>query len=164
MKEKTVCFTGHREIAPADCLLLKVRLRETVEGLIQEGYERFVTGGALGFDTLAAETVLALQKLHPHIRLTLILPCRDQADRWSEPARRTYAAIKQRADEVIYTADQYSRGCMQVRNRRLVAESAVCVAYLNKPAGGTAYTVRVAEQQGLSIIHLAHGPVGRFAE
>ncbi len=164
MKQQTVCFTGHREISPAHRLIINLRLRETVENLIEEGYTRFVAGGALGFDTLAAQTVLAMKKRYPHVRLALILPCRDQADRWSENSRRMYAAILERADEVIYTADLYSRGCMQLRNRRLVDESAVCVAYLNKSAGGTAYTVRYAEQQGLAVLNLARGPVGRFAE
>ncbi len=158
MKSKTVCFTGHREVSPADRLLLKVRLRKTVETLIQQGFDRFVTGGALGFDTLAAQTVLAMKSLYPAIRLTLVLPCRDQANGWSAANQRMYAAIRERADEVIYTAEQYSRGCMLTRNRRLVEESAVCVAYLNRPTGGTAYTVRYAKQNGLAVIHLSNQP------
>ncbi|MBQ6707179.1 MAG: DUF1273 family protein [Clostridia bacterium] len=164
MKRKTACFTGHREISPAHRLIINLRLSETIENLIEEGYSRFVAGGALGFDTLAAMTVLAMKKRYPYIRLALILPCRDQADRWSEHNQRIYAAIMARADEVIYTADRYVSGCMQIRNRRLVDESSVCIAYLNKSVGGTAYTVRYAEQQGLAVINLANGPVGRFAE
>ena len=164
MKRKTACFTGHREISPAHRLIINLRLSETIENLIEEGYSRFVAGGALGFDTLAAMTVLAMKKRYPYIRLALILPCREQADRWSEHNQRIYAAIMARADEVIYTADRYVSGCMQIRNRRLVDESSVCIAYLNKSAGGTAYTVRYAEQQGLAVINLANGPVGRFAE
>ena len=35
-------------------------------------------GGALGFDTLAAQTVLDMKKEYPQLRLILVLPCEDQ--------------------------------------------------------------------------------------
>ena len=63
-KEKTVCFSGHRDMKEsAD--KLESRLSETVKKLIEKGYTSFVTGGARGFDTLAAETVLKLKETYP---------------------------------------------------------------------------------------------------
>ena len=56
---------------------------------------------------------------------------------------------------MVYTAQQYARGCMHKRNRHLVDNSSVCVCYLNRESGGTAYTVDYAEKQGLEIINLA---------
>ena len=44
---------------------------------------------------------------------------------------------------------------MHKRNRHLVDNSSVCVCYLNKENGGTAYTVRYAGKKGLEIINLA---------
>lgn len=41
------------------------------------------------------------------------------------------------------------------RNRHLVDNSSVCVAYLTANSGGTAYTVNYAESKGLKIINLA---------
>ena len=38
------------------------------------GYLYFGAGGALGFDTLAAQTVLDLKKDYPQIKLILVLP------------------------------------------------------------------------------------------
>ncbi len=40
-------------------------------------------------------------------------------------------------------------------NRYLVDNSGVCVCYLTRDAGGTAYTVNYAKRQGLEIINLA---------
>ena len=83
MREQTACFTGHRTIPPQQLEDLAQRLRAAVEDAIGRGYRYFGAGGALGFDTLAAQTVLDLKKIYPHIRLILVLPCRSQAERWN---------------------------------------------------------------------------------
>lgn len=56
---------------------------------------------------------------------------------------------------MVYTAQQYTKGCMHKRNRHLVDNSSVCVCYLNRESGGTAYTVNYAKKNGLEIINLA---------
>ena len=48
-----------------------------------------------------------------------------------------------------------TQGCMYKRNRHLVDHSGICVCYLTKDSGGTAYTVRYARTHGLEIINLA---------
>ena len=57
LREKTCCFTGHRDIPARVLPLLSAELEQAVLGLASEGVRYFGTGGALGFDTLAAETV-----------------------------------------------------------------------------------------------------------
>lgn len=60
MKSRTACFTGHREL-PADNLPeISKHLEDTLVTLIEQGYRYFGAGGALGFDTLAAQAVLRL--------------------------------------------------------------------------------------------------------
>ena len=66
-----------------------------------------------------------------------------------------YERIKALADKVVYTSQEYTKGCMHKRNRHLVDHSSVCVCYLTKKDGGTAYTVDYAERQGLEVINLA---------
>ena len=78
MKYKTVCFTGHRKMTAGERKLAAERLEETVKSLISEGYCYFMTGGAPGFDTLAAQCVLFIKKQYPHIKLILVLPCKTQ--------------------------------------------------------------------------------------
>ena len=155
MRNRTVCFTGHRRIPLLQRHRIAAQLDKTVESLIGEGYLYFGAGGALGFDTMAAETVLRMREKYPDVRLILVLPCRDQSRRWSKKDIRIYEDIKSRADKVVYIADTYYTGCMQVRNRHLVDSSAVCVCYLTESGGGTAYTVRYAEKEKLRIINIA---------
>uniref|UniRef100_UPI003FEF540E SLOG family protein n=1 Tax=Candidatus Fimivicinus sp. TaxID=3056640 RepID=UPI003FEF540E len=96
------CFTGHRKIPKDDLPKLQKRLRKAVKGLLKQGVTIFYTGGALGFDTLAAQAVLNARRYHPQVKLILALPCRNQAERWKEADRLLYESIKQRADEVVY--------------------------------------------------------------
>lgn len=154
MKEKTCCFTGHREIAPAKFIYIKHKLIQTVEELIGKGITDFCAGGALGFDTVAAQTVLEAKVKHPEIKLHLVLPCKSQADSWSYINRENYNDILSRADSVTYVSEHYTNYCMQLRNRALVEKSSICVCYLEKPTGGTAYTVNYARKNGIEIINV----------
>ena len=152
---KTVCFTGHRHIPELDYPQLEEALVDTVEGLIARGAEVFRAGGAVGFDTFAALTVLSLKKKHPHIRLELILPCPTQARGWEINDLCLYEQILAQADAHRYVSTGYYRGVLQMRNRALVDGADVCVAYLrNSHGGGTAFTVSYALKQGLELINL----------
>lgn len=123
--------------------------------MIEKGVLYFGAGGARGFDTLAAEIVLELKKNYPQIRLILVLPCPEQTRGWNEKDVQKYEQIKEKAAKVVYTADHYYRGCMHVRNRHLVDNSAYCIYYLIKEHGGTAYTVDYAIEKELGIYNIA---------
>ena len=155
MREMTACFTGHRSIPLMQRGTVRKKLEKTVRGLIGKGYRYFGAGGALGFDTMAADVILRLRNEFPDIKLILVLPCKTQVDRWSEKDRKIYEKQKAAADKVIYVSETYYNGCMLVRNRRLVDNSSVCVAYLTHAGGGTAYTVRYAEKSGVPVISIA---------
>ncbi len=151
------CFTGHRYIEPSLLPLLRARLRKAAEDLALGGIGGFICGGALGFDTIAAETVLRLKNRLPELTLTLVLPYRGQSDRWSRADRERYAAIMDMADEVICLSEEYTPYCMIKRNRFMVERSSVCVCWLTQASGGTAYTVSYAASRGLKVINLAMG-------
>lgn len=154
IREKTCCFTGHRNIAVSILPELRNKLIRTVTDLIESGVCYFGAGGAIGFDTIAAETVLDLKGKYPQIRLILVLPCPEQADKWGSSAKAKYERIKNCADKIVYTSTRYTSDCMYRRNRHLVDGSSTCVAYCTRNTGGTAYTVRYAQQCGLRIILL----------
>jgi uncharacterized phage-like protein YoqJ len=154
MRKQTVCFTGHREIPPEKLYEIRELLRDAILDLIAKGYRFFSAGGALGFDTIAAQTVLSLQKQYPQIRLILVLPYLCQSRSWNAHDKAVFGQIKQQADKVIYISQDYARGCMHKRNRLLVDSSSVCLCYLTKPTGGTAYTVKYAKGQGLLVINI----------
>lgn len=160
-KKRTCCFSGHRELPAEDLPEIRSRLYESVEWLIQHGVIFFGAGGAMGFDTLAAQAVLELREKYTEIKLILVLPCRDQARGWSAEAVAVYENIKDSADKVVYVADSYRKGCMHERNRRLVDGSGQCVCYLTQSRGGTAYTAAYAQRKGLLVWNLADSESAR---
>lgn len=66
-----------------------------------------------------------------------------------------YDDIKQKADKVVYTSQEYTRGCMHKRNRHLVDNSSACISYLTENKGGTFYTVNYAKSKGVEVINIA---------
>ena len=156
MKEKTCCFTGHRTIPTESLSAVSRKLKETLIFYIEQGYRYFGAGGALGFDMLAAQTLLELKKQYSKIKLILVLPCRDQANRWKQEDKQEYERIKASADKIVYTSEHYFNGCMQKRNRHLVDYSSLCICYLTKNTGGTAYTVEYAKKNNLTVINVAN--------
>ena len=155
MREQTCCFTGHRHILEADREKIKHRLETVITSLYQRGVCYYGAGGALGFDTLAAQAVLRLRERYPALKLILVLPCLDQTKGWRPEDISAYDQIKAGADKVVYTSQTYTPGCMHKRNRYLVDNSGTCICCLNKQTGGTAYTVQYAKSRGLDIIDLS---------
>ena len=100
MKSRTACFTGHRELPADDMPEISKRLEDTLVKLIEQGYRYFGAGGALGFDTLAAQVVLRLRERYPQIRLILVLPCLNQTRGWPQENIDTYEEIKRCADTI----------------------------------------------------------------
>lgn len=155
MKEKTACFTGHREIK-GDIAHLEEKLALILEQQIQQGYCYFGAGGARGFDALAARTVLRLKEKYPHIHLILVLPFSNQYKHesgWSDVEIEEYHFLKGKASKVVHLQEKYSSGCYYRRNKHLVNHSSLCICYQYKNSGGTAYTTNYAKQQSLEIIN-----------
>lgn len=83
------------------------------------------------------------------------MPCRTQADKWDESDQKIYEEIKSKAKKVVTLYDDYNNVCLFERNRHLINHSSVCVCYLNKDEGGTAYTVNYALSNKLQVINVA---------
>lgn len=154
VKNKTVCFTGHRKIPTEEVPTVKANLRKVLIDSIENGYCYFGAGGAIGFDTLAANAVLELKKLYSNIKFILVLPCVEQTKGWDRTDIIEYNKIKSKSDKIVYTSEHYFRGCMQKRNRHLVDNSSLCICYLTQKIGGTAYTVDYAYKRGLKVINV----------
>ena len=156
-KEKTCCFTGHRVIDKNQIESLYKKLDRTVEGFISAGITTFLAGGALGFDTLAALTVLDKREKYPNVRLIICIPCPDQSRSWSERDRAIYDGILSRADGTVLVSDRYFKGCMHLRNRYMADNSQYCIAYCLDENGksGSAYTLNYAKKVGDRTINLA---------
>ena len=149
------CFTGHRVIPFGKRRALAAILDRRIAALFDVGFTEFRAGGALGFDMLAAERVLAFREAHPTCRLHLYLPCRDHDKGWSANDRATLADIVAAADEVTLVREHYAPDCMHARNRAMVDGSDLCLAYLTANRGGTLYTCSYALKNGVHLINVA---------
>ena len=154
-KNRTCSFTGHRAIPDGMADYLFQRIKDGINYLYSHGIKTYLTGGAIGFDTLAAKAVIERRKEYPDIRLVIVAPCKDQDKKWDIKDKIRYYQIKRAADEIICLSDRYYRGCMHQRNRYLVDHSTACICYLTEDTGGTAYTVGYAQSKGIKIFNLA---------
>ena len=156
---RSVCFTGHRTIAE-DKEKLSARLYALLERLVTEQkITDFYTGGAVGWDALAALTVLKLRESYPEAKLHLVLPCpfEEQSAKWNEAQKAEFQHILGLADSVEQVSDCYYNGCMKARNARLVElASDYCICYWNPKhyRSGTGQTVRMAQRKGIEVINL----------
>ena len=142
MREQTCCFTGHRHIPEADREKIKHRLETVITSLYQRGVYYYGAGGALGFDTLTAQTLLRLRK-QQNLRLCLVLPCRGQERAWPQADQETYWEILRQADEWEFLQGDYTPGCMLRRNRVMASRSGRGLfLWDGRKSGGTAYTLR----------------------
>lgn len=151
---KICIFTGHRQL-PSSVSPLQQALALRIEALAREGYTDFLSGGAVGFDLLAAEAVLRARERFPALRLLMILPYEGQDRFYPAADRRRYQALLERADLVRYTARDYYKGCLLTRDRVLAEAADGCVCYLTRSTGGTAYTVRHAVARDVPVWNLA---------
>lgn len=148
------CFTGHRNFEQSATPRQKLILQKLIQNMIAGGYTTFVTGGAIGFDTVAAELVLQKREEGQAVRLELVLPCADQDARWSPAQKQRYRKILKAADSVECLHDRYTDGCMHERNRRMVDKSSLCVAFCEKTSGGTYFTVTYARDHGVTVYNI----------
>lgn len=108
MRSKTCCFTGHRQIPPGKRTEIANRLERVIADLYRKGIRYYGAGGALGFDTLAAQTVIRLRESYPGMKLILVPPCRTQTRGWRPEDAAEYERIKAQADQVVYTSQEYA--------------------------------------------------------
>ncbi len=153
-KNKCCFFTGHRAVSKVHKERIVTNLPKIIKTLFNNGVTDFITGGALGFDTLAAQAVIRAKNEIPEIRLILALPCKDQSNNWNKNQVLIYEEILEKADEIIYVSEEYTPECMRKRNRFMVDSSSHCVFFMTSPRGGTAYTVKYALENNMNMINV----------
>lgn len=159
-RENTCCFTGHRNITDQNQQIIIPKLEKKISELHREGYLYFISGGAYGFDMIAAETVIRAKRNGCPINLVLALPCRNQTEKWNHlpdfmDKLRRYLMLKGFADAVCYMYDFYVDGCMRERNLFMIEHSSACIAYCDpKRRGGSSQTVGMAERAGIKVYNI----------
>ena len=147
-------FTGHRDLPP-DPSPLRRLLEEEIARQRRRGVTVFASGGAVGFDLLAAETVLEAKAEDPSLSLWMVLPYEGHERYFPAEDKARLLAILERADEVRFVSQHYYKGCLLARDRVLAQAADTCVCYLTRSSGGTAYTVRQCAARDIPIVNLA---------
>ena len=105
MENKTLCFTGKR---PKDLFGYNDResyekLRDNVADMIiylyTQGYKKYITGGAQGFDQVCFDAVEKLKEIHPEVENIIFAPCHNQDSKWSEKGLFSKEEYKERLEK-----------------------------------------------------------------
>ncbi len=144
-------FTGHRNF---DLYSERNSLARAVESaIVWHGADTFYNGMAKGFDLAAAQTVIEFKKKYK-IKLIACVPFYGQKDTLNACDKKIYEEVLKGCDEIIVLSQEYYPGCMYARNRYMVDNCDMLIAYFRGRKGGTAYTVRYAESCGKEIMYI----------
>lgn len=152
---KICAVTGHRpkgfpwNYRDNDCVQHKEYLKNlenSVQELIADGFDYFISGGAIGADQDFAEIVLKFKKHNPYIRLEIAVPCQNQDLKWRESDKNRYKRILKKADFVNILSTAYTPNCMQERNEYMVDKcNLLLVVWNGQQSGGTYNTFMYAK-------------------
>lgn len=137
----TCTFFGHRD-APSE---LRGRIKTTLVDLIQsQNADLFYVGNHGNFDRMAASVLRELSADFPKIRYFTVLAYLPEHD--SDPAPTVYP-------EGIELVPK--RFAISFRNRFMVEQSDLVIAYVTCPCGGAAKFTNLALKKGKTVINLA---------
>jgi len=149
-KEKTCCFTGHRQLSMSENDM-KAKLYDLIMTAYEKGYRHFICGGAVGFDMLVAEQIIFLKNTLAEITLEIAVPCQEQDKKYSELQKIRYNFILKHADKITKRDLPYDRYCMFLRNKYMVDNSSLVIAYYKGKPSGTKNTIDYAKEKGINI-------------
>lgn len=151
-RQHTCCFTGHRpeKVGYAEDIVIE-KLDDAISSAIKDGYDTFITGMARGVDIGAAELVLKYRDNGALANLICACPFDGFETSWKKEWQDRYNAILQKANQVSYISESYSKSCFQERNKWMVDRSNLVIAVYNGESGGTRNTIKYAEKHGIKI-------------
>ncbi len=176
-KEKTICFTGHREnsVIPykGEQIYYGITLRTVqlmlfryIDMAVESGYRSFISGLAAGTDLWAAKYILGKKHSDSSIRLIGVMPYLRHAERFSDRYRELLADVERGADMLLTTntdplvmygksrsEGNTSPDLYRVRNYYMVDNASAVISYFNEGSykSGTSQTLNYAVRQGLKI-------------
>lgn len=147
-------FTGHRAIKKEHMPYISSFVLRAITYAYEKGCRNFYTGGALGFDTVAAKEIIRFRLSHADVRFVLLLPTPVQDRMWQESDRNFYNYTLSVADEIVYSSDEYTKSCMKDRNMKLAESCDILISYMGRRQSGAGQTVAMAERLGREIYNL----------
>ncbi|MBQ4154053.1 MAG: DUF1273 family protein [Clostridia bacterium] len=162
VKEKTCCFSGYRphkfnfEFNKSDLkyIELESNIISALLSSIEQGYDTFLCGGAMGFDLLCGELVLLIKERFPNIKLICVIPFSGQSKNFPAEWKERYDRITSQCDSVYKISEKFSKACFHLRNFEMVYSSSRLITYFTGRSGGTANTIALAQREKLDIINI----------
>ena len=151
MTEIACAFTGHRNVK-SDFDYDKFK-SEVINLIEEENVTVFYDGVARGFDLIAAKCVIELKEKYA-VKLIACIPCKGQEKCYSPEEKEDYNYVLKNSDEIKILSQNYYSGCMYARNRYIVNNADIVLAYLTEHRGGTWYTVNYAVSSAKRLILL----------
>jgi hypothetical protein len=171
-----ICATGHRsdklgcgkgddwsskspKLQPAR-KQIEEKLRAILDFQVLAGETKFelISGMALGVDQLFFSVGHQLRKEYAEqgiaIVLTAAVPCIEQDGIWKDDCKISYAAMLKAADKKVRISNkkyENDKGCMQRRNRFMVDNADMVLAYHDGSEGGTKNCIDYAKSVGAVI-------------
>ena len=147
-RARTVAVTGHR-VLQSDFNINK--LKEKLLAFIEKGFDTFLVGMALGFDTACFKVLQEIRK-EKEIKIIACIPCLSQPYKFNKKQKEEYDFMLSSADEKVLIIEEYTKNCMQKRNEYMVDRASVVFAYIKRDFGGTANTVKYAKKMQVPIV------------
>ncbi|MCL1831939.1 MAG: SLOG family protein [Oscillospiraceae bacterium] len=153
---KVCAFTGYRPQKLNACLSrgtltvqdIELILRRQMLTLLDEGFNTFMSGMAIGADLIFARIALELQREYtPKLaRLVAVIPCLEHDKNWGERDRIHCRELSESAYETVVVSNScYFDGCMAKRNHYLVDRCDELIAVYDGQRGGTMQTINYAK-------------------
>lgn len=152
---KALSFTGHRPdklggYSGPKAEKIQGDLFDTLTSVIsrawQNGFDAFITGGALGVDQIAAKAAISIRSQEEcPLKVIVAKPFPSQSCKWPKKSQEIFDQLCSQADEVVNVSeDPFSREKMQIRNEWMVDRAAAVCAVWNGGNGGTGNCVKYA--------------------
>ena len=149
-KKKACALSGHRVVSKN---VDEKEVKNLLYKSINDGFDTFLCGMALGFDTLCFKLLLELKETND-IKIIACVPCKDQDAFFTKKQKESYRNFLEKADRIICLSPEYFDGCMQLRNQFMIDNASRVIAYLNCSYGGTYNTVKYAVERGVEVVYV----------
>ena len=174
-----ICFTGHRPSklggydwnTPKNQKIIEELIRDTIINVVSDSGEMdimFYCGGSLGVDQMAFNICRKLKSTdhNRNYTITLAIPFKKQADRWTKSSQKEFNNEKMSADTVAfvdmlpeysiagYKDGEYYPEKMMKRNEYMVDHSDIVIAVWDGSKSGTENCIKYAQKLNKRIIRI----------
>ncbi|EUJ38064.1 DUF1273 domain-containing protein [Brochothrix campestris] len=153
---KRLLITGYKSFElgifndeDASVSFIKKAIRKRLEQYIDEGLEWVIVSGQLGVELWAAQEVLDLKGVYPELKLAIITPFIDQANKWNEKNKLMYNTLCSKADYTNSVSKTAYESPQQFRDKDVFVirnTDGALIIYDEEQDGGPKFILKLMHQ------------------